>query len=143
MTLWDGWSRASTSWWPSRVGRSPDVAARGRQRDGDMPTRPLVLLTLALGRAVWRRPRYRRIAAPRRVLLAPPISWWQRCAEARVQIRIEGSRTLHWGTYYCLKPLFDHLATWQDWLPVYRQLIIEVQDMVEEHTAQGTCRRRP
>ena len=95
MTLWDGWSRASTSWWPSRVGRSPDVAARGRQRDGDMPTRPLVLLTLMLGRAVWRRPRYRRIAAPRRVLLAPPISWWQRCAEARVQIRIEGSRTLH------------------------------------------------
>jgi hypothetical protein len=43
-----------------------------------------------------------------------------------------------WNTYYRTKPLFDHLLTWQEWLPEYRQLIIEVQDMVEEHTAQGT-----
>jgi len=47
-----------------------------------------------------------------------------------------------WNTYYRPKPLFDHLPTWQEWLPEYRQLIIEVQDMVEEHTAQGK-RRRP
>ena len=46
-----------------------------------------------------------------------------------------------WNTYYRPKPLFDHLPTWQDWLPEYRQLIIEVQDMVEEHTAQGTWKR--
>ena len=38
------------------------------------------------------------------------------------------------------KALFDHLPTWQEWLPEYRQLIIEVQDMVEEHTAQGRGR---
>ena len=46
-----------------------------------------------------------------------------------------------WDTYYRPKPLFDHIATWQDWLPEYRQLIIEVQEMVEEHTAQGTWKR--
>jgi hypothetical protein len=48
-----------------------------------------------------------------------------------------------WNTYYRPKPLFDHIATWQEWLPEYRQLIIEVQDMVNEHKAQGTWRRRP
>ena len=48
-----------------------------------------------------------------------------------------------WNSYYRTKPLFDHLPTWQDWLPEYRQLIIEVQGMVEEHTAQGTWIRRP
>jgi hypothetical protein len=46
-----------------------------------------------------------------------------------------------WDTYYRPKPLFDHLPTWQEWLPEYRQLIIEVQNMVEEHTAQGTWKR--
>ena len=46
-----------------------------------------------------------------------------------------------WNTYYRPKPLFDHLPTWQEWLPEYRQLIIEVQDMVAEHTAQGTWKR--
>src|SRR5215510_2260735 len=43
-----------------------------------------------------------------------------------------------WNSYYRPKPLFDHLPTWQEWLPEYRQLIIEVQDMVAEHIAQGT-----
>src|SRR5467141_296049 len=46
-----------------------------------------------------------------------------------------------WNTYYRPKPLFDHLLTWQDWLPEYRQLIIEVQEMVAEHKAQGTWKR--
>ena len=46
-------------------------------------------------------------------------------------------------TYYRPKPLFDHMPTWQDWFPEYRQLIIEVQDMVKEHTSQGTWSRRP
>jgi hypothetical protein len=52
------------------------------------------------------------------------------------------------------QPFIDHLirnartfnrlvAQWyfKDWLPEFRQLIIEVQDMVEEHTAQGTWKR--
>jgi hypothetical protein len=43
--------------------------------------------------------------------------------------------------YYRPKLLFDHLPTWQDWLAEYRQLIIEVQAMVEEHKTQGTWRR--
>jgi hypothetical protein len=43
-----------------------------------------------------------------------------------------------WETYYRPKPLFDHLPTWQEWLREYRQLIIAVQEMVEDHTAQGT-----
>ena len=46
-----------------------------------------------------------------------------------------------WDTYYRPKPLFDAFATWQDWLPEYRQLMIEVQGMVAEHTAQGTWPR--
>ena len=46
-----------------------------------------------------------------------------------------------WNTYYRPTPLFDHLLTWQDWLPEYRQLIIEVQAMVDEHTAQGMWKR--
>ena len=41
----------------------------------------LVLFTLALVRTVWRMPRYRRIAEPRRVLLTPQISLWQRFAD--------------------------------------------------------------
>ena len=46
-----------------------------------------------------------------------------------------------WNIYYRPKPLFDHLPTWLEWLPEYRQLIIEVQEMVAEHTAQGTWKR--
>lgn len=46
-----------------------------------------------------------------------------------------------WDTYYRPKSLFDHLPTWQEWLPEYRQLVIEVQTMVAEHTAQGTWHR--
>jgi hypothetical protein len=46
-----------------------------------------------------------------------------------------------WDTYYRAKPLYDSWKTWQEWLPEYRQLIIEVQDIYEEHKAQGTWRR--
>src|SRR5215475_9752786 len=53
---------------------------------------------------------------------------------------LDRDNTRIWNTYYRPKPLFDHLPTWQDWLPEYRQLIIEVQDMVNEHKAQGTWR---
>jgi hypothetical protein len=54
---------------------------------------------------------------------------------------LDRDNTRIWETYYRPKPLFDHLPTWQDWLPEYRQLIIEVQEMVDEHTAQGTWSR--
>jgi hypothetical protein len=54
---------------------------------------------------------------------------------------LDRDNTRIWNSYYRPKPLFDHLPTWQDWLPEYRQLIIEVQDMVDEHTAQGTWKR--
>src|SRR5919198_280170 len=50
---------------------------------------------------------------------------------------LDRDNTRIWNSYYKPKPLFDHLPTWQEWLPDYRQLIIEVQDMVDEHTAQG------
>jgi hypothetical protein len=46
-----------------------------------------------------------------------------------------------WETYYRPKPLFDHMPTWQDWLPEYRQLIIAVQEMAAAHTGQGTWKR--
>jgi hypothetical protein len=42
-----------------------------------------------------------------------------------------------WNTYYRPKPLFAHLATWQEWLPEYRQLIVEVQDIYEENRVGG------
>jgi len=64
-----------------RQRRITDVDARGRQQYCDIPIMQLVLFTLALVRTVWRMPRYRRIAAPRRVLLAPQISLWQRFAD--------------------------------------------------------------
>jgi hypothetical protein len=54
---------------------------------------------------------------------------------------LDRDNTRIWNTYYRTKPLFDHLSTWQEWLPKYRQLIIEVNEMVEEHKAQGTWRR--
>jgi hypothetical protein len=38
-----------------------------------------------------------------------------------------------WETYYRSKPLFANTANWEDWMPHYRQLIIEVQEMWEEH----------
>jgi hypothetical protein len=64
-----------------RQRRLTAVDARGRQQDCDIPTMQLVLFTLALVRTVWRMPRYRWIAEPRRVLLAPQISMWQRFAD--------------------------------------------------------------
>ena len=64
-----------------RQRRITDVDAPGRQQYCDIPTMQLVLFTLALVRTVWRMPRYRRIAEPRRVLLAPQISLWQRFAD--------------------------------------------------------------
>ena len=54
---------------------------------------------------------------------------------------LDRDNTRIWNTYYRPKPLFDHLTTWQDWLPEYRKLIIEVQDIYEEHKTQGTWRR--
>src|SRR5438132_13143301 len=38
---------------------------------------------------------------------------------------LDRDNTRIWDTYYRPKPLYDHLPTWQDWLPEYRQLIIE------------------
>jgi hypothetical protein len=57
------------------------IDARGRQRYCEVPVMQLVLWTLALGRTVWRMPRYRRMAVPRRVLLAQQIHLWQRFAD--------------------------------------------------------------
>jgi len=56
-------------------------------------------------------------------------------------VALDHDNTRIWNIYYRPQPLFDHLPTWQDWLPEYRQLIIEVQDMVEEHIARGTWKR--
>ena len=55
--------------------------ARERQQYRHVSVMQLVLFTLALVRTVWRMSRYRRMAAPRRVLLAPQISLWQRFAD--------------------------------------------------------------
>ena len=86
MTMWCGLSRGSTSWCRIRVydprqRRITAIDARGRQQYCDVPVMQLVLFTLALVRTVWCMPRYRRIAEPRRVLLAPQINLWQRFAD--------------------------------------------------------------
>ena len=57
------------------------IDARGRQQYCEVPVMQLVLWTLALVRTVWRMPRYRRMAVPRRVLLAQQIHLWQRFAD--------------------------------------------------------------
>jgi hypothetical protein len=57
------------------------IDARGRQQYCEVPVMQLVLWTLALGRTVWRMPHYRRMAVPRRVLLAQQIHLWQRVAD--------------------------------------------------------------
>jgi hypothetical protein len=54
---------------------------------------------------------------------------------------LDRDNTLIWETYYRPKPLYDSWKIWQEWLPEYRQLIIEVQDIYEEHKAQGTWQR--
>jgi hypothetical protein len=57
------------------------IDARGRQQYCEVPVMQLILWTLALVRTVWRMPRYRRMAVPRRVLLAQQIHLWQRFAD--------------------------------------------------------------
>ena len=43
-----------------------------------------------------------------------------------------------WDTYYRTKPLYAHIPTWQEWLPEYRQLIIEVQEIYKENQPLGS-----
>ena len=64
-----------------RQRRITAIDARGRQQYCDVPVMQLALFTLALVRTVWRMPRYRRMVAPRRVLLAQQITLWQRFAD--------------------------------------------------------------
>jgi transposase InsO family protein len=64
-----------------RQRRIRDVQAHGRQQYCHIPVMQLVLWTLALARTVWRMPRYRQMAAPRRVLRAQQITLWQRFAD--------------------------------------------------------------
>jgi hypothetical protein len=54
---------------------------------------------------------------------------------------LDRDNTRIWNTYYRPKPLDDSWETWQEWLPEYRQLIMDVQEIYEEHTARGTWRR--
>ena len=46
---------------------------------------------------------------------------------------LAADNTSLWDTYYRSTPRFAHLPTWHDWLAEYRQLIIEVQEIYEEH----------
>jgi hypothetical protein len=59
-----------------RQRRIREVQAHGRQQYCQIPVMQLVLWTLALARTVWRLPLYRRIAAPRSVLLTQQITLW-------------------------------------------------------------------
>ena len=56
------------------------------------------------------------------------VQWWFADWSA-----LDRDNTRIWDTYYRPKPLYDHIATWQEWLAEYRQLILDVQDLYEEH----------
>ena len=56
------------------------------------------------------------------------VQWWFADWAA-----LDSDNTRIWNTYYRPKPLYAHLATWQEWLPEYRQRILDVQDMYDEH----------
>jgi hypothetical protein len=47
-----------------------------------------------------------------------------------------------WETYYRTKPLYADVASWQEYLPEYRQLVIEVQEMWEECRGSGMVTMR-
>ena len=47
-----------------------------------------------------------------------------------------------WETYYWPKPLYDAWPTWEDWLPEYRRLIIEVQEIWEKRRGNGLVVKR-
>jgi hypothetical protein len=37
-----------------------------------------------------------------------------------------------WDVYYRVRPLYDHLDTWDQWLAAYRQLLLDRQEMAAE-----------
>jgi hypothetical protein len=43
-----------------------------------------------------------------------------------------------WDTYYRPRPLYEDVAGWKAQLTEYRQLVVEVQDIYDEHNALGT-----
>ncbi len=43
-----------------------------------------------------------------------------------------------WDEHYRPYPLYDHIETWGEWLAEYRQVILDVQEIYEEHKARGT-----
>jgi hypothetical protein len=45
---------------------------------------------------------------------------------------LDRENTRIWDTSYRPRPLYADVATWEDWMPEYRQLVIEVQEMWEE-----------
>ena len=46
-----------------------------------------------------------------------------------------------WEEHYRPYPLYNHLAMWQEWLAEYRLVILDVQEIYEEHKARGTWRK--
>ncbi len=46
-----------------------------------------------------------------------------------------------WEKHYRPSPLYDHIETWDKWLAEYRQVILDVQEIYEEHKARGTWRK--
>jgi len=50
---------------------------------------------------------------------------------------LDRDNTRIWNSYYRPKPLFDHLPTWQEWLPEYRQLIIECRRWLTSTQPRG------
>lgn len=41
-----------------------------------------------------------------------------------------------WETYYRSTPLCADTPRWEDWMPAYRRLIVEVQEIYEENKAR-------
>ena len=86
---------------------------------------------------------------------APEMLWeWE---EPYIQMLIDNARTFHrevvqryfsawedlakenqriWETYYLPRPLYQLSETWRAWLDEYRDIVRDVEDMLEEHSGR-------
>ena len=92
---------------------------------------------------------------------APEMLWeWE---EPYIQMLIDNARTFHrevvqryfsawedlakenqriWETYYLPRPLYQLSETWRAWLDEYRDIVRDVQDMIEEHSGRRRADQR-
>ena len=81
-------------------------------------------------------PIYHNLILNARIFDRRVVQWYFRDWDA-----LDQHNTRIWEMYYRPKPLYDHVESWEEWLPEYRQLIIEVQEIWEGHRAAAWCEK--